>query len=107
MDDTDLFAHLISVAKDGRIPKRIELLLSLTHEGVQPCLHIRKFISNMVEQHLIQGLGEVLRAIPMCNISIRVMVSEKIAFGIEGVLQAFFRVDVLLAAVDDADETEL
>jgi len=40
------------------------------------------------------------------NIPVRRMVFEKLRLVVERILHALFRVDVLLATVDDTDETE-
>jgi hypothetical protein len=81
-------------------------LLRLAHERIQLGLHVRQLVPDMIQQHLVQGLGQMLGAVPMGYIPIRGMTLEEIGFGLERVSHGFFRVDVLLAPVDEADETE-
>jgi hypothetical protein len=39
-------------AKERRVAKVVELLLSLTHQRVESSFHIRQFVSNMVHEDL-------------------------------------------------------
>ena len=39
-------------AKERRVAKVVELLLSLTHQRVEPGFHIRQLVSNMVHKNL-------------------------------------------------------
>jgi hypothetical protein len=43
---------LIGVAVNGLITERIELLLRLTHERVEPRFHIRQLIAYIIHKHL-------------------------------------------------------
>jgi hypothetical protein len=38
--------------KERRIAKIVQLLLSLTHQRVEPSFHIRQLVSNMVHEDL-------------------------------------------------------
>jgi hypothetical protein len=40
------------LAQKSGIAERVEFLLSLTHQGVQPGLHIRQFVSDVVHENL-------------------------------------------------------
>jgi pentose-5-phosphate-3-epimerase len=57
--------------------------------------------------HLIQGFRQVFGSIFIRNITVGRMILEELRFAIQRVAHAFFRVDVLLTAVDDADEAQL
>ena len=57
--------------------------------------------------HLIQGFRQVFGSIFVRNITVCGMILEEFRFAFQRVAHAFFRVDVLLTAVDDADETQL
>lgn len=61
----------------------------------------------MVHKHLVQRLCEILGTILVRNIPVRGVALEELCFMVESVAQAFVRVDVLLAAVNDTDESEL
>jgi hypothetical protein len=43
---------LVSVAVNGLITERVEILLRLTHERVKPRFHIRQFVAYIVQKHL-------------------------------------------------------
>lgn len=43
---------LVSVAVNGLITERVEVMLHFTHERVKPRLHIRQLVAHMVHKHL-------------------------------------------------------
>lgn len=60
----------------------------------------------MVHENLVQRLREILGTILVRNIPVRGVALEELRLMVESVAQAFVRVDVLLAAVNDTDESE-
>lgn len=120
---------LVSVAVDGLITERVELLLRLTHERVKPRFHIRQLVAYMVHKHLknvvrksrnlpvryackrkstnlVEHLGEVFRAVLERDVPILWMTSEKLRLAFERVGHALVGVDVPLRTVHDADEAQ-
>ena len=57
--------------------------------------------------HLIQGFRQVFGPIFVRNISVRRMILKELRFTFQRVAHAFFGIDVLLTAVDNADEAQL
>lgn len=47
------------VAEQGRVAIRVELLLGLAHQCVQPRLHIGQFLSNVVHQDLVYYISNI------------------------------------------------
>ena len=99
--------YLVDVLVYRGIAERVQLLLRLPHKGIQPRLHIRQLIPNMIQQHRIQLFLKVLRPVLMRDIPIRRMAPKEFLFGRESVGHVLLGVDVLLRAVHDADEAEL
>jgi hypothetical protein len=112
---------LVSVAVDGLITERVELLLRLAHERIKPRFHIRQLVAYMVQKHLketsfgtrackrkstnlVESLGEVLRAVLDRDVPILRMTFDKLRLAFEGVGHALVGVDVPLRTVHDADE---
>ena len=56
---------------------------------------------------MIQGFRQVFGSIFVRNITVSRMILEELCFAFQRVAHAFFGVDVLLTAVDDADEAQL
>ena len=98
---------LVDVLVYRGIAERVQLLLRLPHKRIQPRLHIRQLIPNMIQQHRIQLLLKILRPILMRDIPIRRMTPKELFLSRKSVAHVLLGVDVLLAAVHDADEAEL
>ena len=96
----------------------------MSDQGVQPSLHVGKFVPNMVDQdlhrkiknplaerkhikNLIQGLCKVLGATFVCDISVSRMIPEELGLALQGVRHGLLWVDILLAAIYYSDKTQL
>ena len=100
-------AHLVLVAVNRRVTERVQLLLRLAHERVQPRLHVRQLVPDMVHEDLVERLREVLRPVLVRDVAVRGVGAEELGLGVERVRERLVRVDVCLRAVHDADEAEL
>lgn len=54
--------------------------------------------------NLVEGLCKILCAVFVCNISVRRVIPEELGFALESVSHAFLRVDILLTAINNANE---
>ena len=69
-------------------------------------------LNNLISQkryitYLIQSFCQVFSPILVRNITVSMMIVEKLRFALQRVAHAFFGVDVLLTAIDDTDEAQL
>ena len=104
---------LVSVAVNGLITERVELLLRLTHERVKPRFHVRQLVAYMVHKHLkttsfvtrackrkstdlVECLGEMFRAILDRDTPVLRMTFEILRFAFQGVGHALVGVNVSL-----------
>ena len=116
--------YLILVAKQGCVPIRVELLLGLAHQGVQPCLHIGQFLSNVAHQNLFHRISIIKNRVePNTRTWFKVLAKYfvpfscsrflytgwffKFCFRLQSLLHGLFDVDILLTAVHDTDEPKL
>jgi hypothetical protein len=120
---------LVSVAVNGLITERVELLLRLIHEHVKPRFHIRQLIWFITHKHLkkrrsfprnwsvrtackrkstnlVERLGEVFRTVLERDVPILRMTSKKLRLSFEGVGHTLVGIDVPLRTVHDADDAQ-
>lgn len=124
----------MALAEEGAVAKRVELLLRLAHERVEPCLHVGQLVADVVhedlraragrtqsvdctlsftgggacrEPHLVESLGEELCPAAVRNVAVPGVSPEEVLLAPELLVHGLLRVDVLLTPPDDADEAEL
>lgn len=68
---------------------------------------VRKKPIKSDETNLVERLGEKFGTASMSDVAISRMISEELSLGIELILHWLAAVDILLAAIDDTDESEL
>ena len=72
---------LVDVLVYRRIAERVQLLLRLAHERVQPRLHIRQLVPDMVHEHLVERLRQILRAVLVRDVAVRGVRAEELGLG--------------------------
>jgi hypothetical protein len=98
---------LVRVAECRTVAVGVQLLLCLSHECIQASLHVRQLLPDVVHEHLVERLREVLSPVLVRDTAVSGMRAEELHFCVTGVSQGLANVDVLLGAVDDPDEAEL
>jgi hypothetical protein len=52
-----MFTYLVRIAELCSVAERVQLLLGLSHEGVESSFHVWKFFTNVVNQNLVDGVS--------------------------------------------------
>ena len=91
-----LVLHVLSVGVEQR--------LELRGHNVHSCLQLGQAVADVVHKQSIQRFGQVGRAVASGQGGVLALKEGSLVF--DGLLDVFFVDDVLLAAVDDADNAE-
>lgn len=89
------------------VPIAGELLLRLAHQSIQASFDIGEAFADMAHESGIEGSGEEMCAAAVGDVAVGRVVLEEIGFGLESLVHRLAALDVLLGAIDDADESQL
>lgn len=96
----------VLLAGEGDIAVAGKLLLCLTHQSVQTGFDVGEAFPNVSHQSCVEALCKVLSAAASGHVPVSGMHSEKLPLGSKCIGQGLVPLNVLLRAVDDADEAQ-
>lgn len=97
----------VLLATEVQISIAGELLLGLTHEGVEAGLDVGQSFSDMSHESCVEGLGKVVGAASDRNVSVGRVVLEEVGLGLKSLFHGLVALDILLRAVDNTNKAEL
>lgn len=84
-----------------------QLLLGLSHQSIQAGFDVGQALADVSHEGSVERLGQKTRAASGGDVAVGRVVLEKVHFVVESLLQGLVALDVLLRAVDNANEAQL